>query len=148
MPATPLIIGQAQKDALQALRERAASDPVDMLGVVEAIKTPDGKRRHMDRMNALTIDIPMAFAVTYSIETGHPAGTCRHMSMSSDRKGRTPTPEAVWMVCEELGFVGSLEACTVWPEELQRGPTERDRHVAINVVQPTAAVEYNSTRPA
>lgn len=139
MAATPLIVGQAQKALLHGLRDLAAANPVDMRGLTDRLATPDGKRAHMDRMNALTCEIPAAFWVTFSIETGHPVGTCRHMSMSSRRHGRTPTPEAVWMIAEELGFVGSLEMCTVWPEDLQRGPQERkDRAIAINVVQPIA----------
>lgn len=134
MVATPLIIGATQKAAFAALCERAAADPIDMLATVVAFTTPEGKRAHMDRMNALTIDVPAAFAVTFTIEKGHPCGTCRHMSMSSDRPGRTPTPEAVWMVCKELGFVGGLDQCTVWPEDLERGPDA----IAVNVVQPVA----------
>lgn len=71
-------------------------------------------------------------AVTFSIETGHPIGTARHMSMSSPAAGRVPIPEAVWMAAAELGFTGSIEQCMTWPEQLQ------GHGVAINVVQPMA----------
>jgi hypothetical protein len=141
MAGTPLVIGEAQRRDLAALRERAAADPSDMLVVAEQIKTPAGKRMHMDRMNALTIDIPLGYTVTFSIETGHGAGTCRHMSMASGRRDRVPTQEAVWMVAELLGFTGGLESCTLWLEELQRGPDPvKDRAKAVNVVQPLATV--------
>jgi hypothetical protein len=75
----------------------------------------------------------MGFLLTYSVELGHPAGIARHMSMSSPAKGRLPTPEAVWMICQELGYVGSLAQCLVWIEDLERG---QEREKAINVVQP------------
>jgi hypothetical protein len=132
--STPLIIGETQKRELRVLRERAALEPVDVLEVLELIKTPEGEREHRDRMTVLSIPLPLAFLVTFSIETGHPAGTCRHMSMSSLRRGRLPIPEAVWMVCEELGFVGSLQACRTWVEDLPDGEK------AINVVQPVAVL--------
>jgi hypothetical protein len=137
MAGTPLIIGEAQKAALRELRDNAAANPIDMPPLMKRLETPEGKAAHMRQMNCQTIDVPLAFMVTFSIETNHPCGTCRHMSMSATRRGRTPTPEAVWMVAEELGFVGSMEACVVWPEDLQRGPQQRtDRAIAINVVQP------------
>jgi|SRR5215831_14620768 len=143
MPATPLIIGEAQKRDLEELRKRAAAAPIDMPPLIEALKTPEGKRRHMDRMNELTIDIPLAFKVTFSIEVNHPCGTCRHMSMSVDRRGRTPSPEAVWMVAKELGFTGDHDMekgpvfgnSTYWLEDLLRGT---EKHQAVNLVQPIA----------
>jgi beta-phosphoglucomutase-like phosphatase (HAD superfamily) len=54
------------------------------------------------------------------------------MSISSVRRGRVPTPEAAWMVAEELGFEGDLRQCVVWLEDLQRGA---ERAKAVNVVQ-------------
>ena len=137
--STPLIVGAAQKAALAGLRQRAAENPVDIVMVMEQIKTHDGKAAHRTRMTDLSILIPLAFVVTFSIETRHPCGTCRHMSMSSDRKGRVPTPAAVWMICEELGFIGGLEACTVFTEDLQRLPNGK-KQMAVNVVQPIAIV--------
>jgi hypothetical protein len=59
----------------------------------------------------------------------------RHMSLSSTWHGRMPIPEAVWMVCDELGFTASLDACNVWLEDIGDG----DR--AVNVVQPVAIAE-------
>ena len=139
----PLIIGATQKAQLNALRDLASANPVDMLRVREAIKTVDGKAKHMAQMDDQSIDLPVAYAVTFSIETGHPVGPCRHMSLSSRIKNRTPIPAAVWMVCEELGFVGTqeFEGCHVYVEDLQRGPDpSKDRAKAINVLQPVAMV--------
>lgn len=133
MTGTPLIFGERERASLEALRELAAAHPVDMTGINERLATAPGKRAHMDQMNEQTVVIPVGFLVTFSVERGHPCGTCRHMSMSSPAKGRAPTPEAVWAIAEALGFAGGLEACTVYLEELQRGDGRTD---AVNVVQP------------
>lgn len=136
--ATPLILGSVQRAALQELRTRAAAVPVHMSDLLERLKTPEGHKAHRRQMTAQSVEIPADFLVTFSIETGHPIGTCRHMSMSVGRKGRVPHPAAVWMVAEELGFAGELAACTTWPEELQGDG------VAINVVQPLAVTSASA----
>ena len=133
MQGTPLLLGPDECAALQELRELAAATPVDMPPLLQRLKTGEGKAAHMRQMNAQSIEIPVGYLVTFSIETGHPAGVCRHMSMSSPVEGRVPIPEAVWMVAEELGFSGSLEACAVWLEDLQ------GHGKAVNVVQPLTA---------
>ena len=133
MSGAPLIIGEAQRVAFAKLRDYASAHPLDMQEVVRLTETREGHAKHVRRMKRYTLEIPTAFVVTYSIETGHPdpkASICRHMSMSSRRKGKVPTPDAVWMICEELGFRGSLQRCAIWQEEIGGGD------VAINVVQP------------
>jgi hypothetical protein len=133
MPANPLILGATQKRDLASLKAKATADPVDMAEVMRLVETPAGHERHHRRMRSLTIEIPVDFAVTYTIERGHPIGVpCQHLSMSSHRHGRAPTPAAVWMICEELGFRGGLEECRVWTEDIG------GRDIAINVVQPLA----------
>jgi hypothetical protein len=127
-----LIIFEAQRELLQGLREEAASHPIDMPAVAKLILTPQGKRQHMNQMNRQSLEIPVGYLVTFSIERGHPCGVCRHMSMSSSNG--LPSPHAVWLIAEELGFLGGLSACTLWEEDLQRGPQQRA--IAINVVQP------------
>jgi hypothetical protein len=128
--STPLIIGAAERQALQKLRERASASPVDMRGLGQKIATPDGKAAHMRQMTEQSVVLAFGWTVTFSIETGHPIGTARHMSLSS-RPGRIPLPAAAWMVATELGFVGDLDSCSVWPETLRgHGGT------AINIVQP------------
>jgi hypothetical protein len=128
----PLIITPEVRAALHRLRDAAARKPIDMPELLRQLETARGKRLHMERMTAQTIEIPgpWDFLVTFSIETGHPAGTCRHMSMSIDREGRVPNEFAVWMIAEELGFAGGLASCFVYPEELA------GHGQAINVVQP------------
>lgn len=133
MIASPLIIGPEQVALLAKLRELARARPVDMPDLLRRLQTPRGKRLHRAQMTAQSVWIPTAFLVTFSIETKHPSGTCRHMSMSSDVRDRLPTPEALWMVADQLGFVGGLNLCTVWIEKLDRSEPATD---AINVVQP------------
>jgi hypothetical protein len=132
MAASPLIIGATQRQELAALRAKASAEPFDVLAILEQTKSKAGHEAHLERMKAFTIPIPTAFIVTFSIENGHPPGTCRHLSVSSRRHGRTPTPEAVWMIAEELGFIGGLQQCAFWEEEIGEGDK------AINVVQPVA----------
>ena len=132
--SAPLILTADVRAALQALRRRAADKPVDVVRLMQAIRAQEGERRHRAQMTAQTVAIPgpWPFFVTFSVETGHPAGTCRHMSMSVMREGRVPHPNAAWMVAEDLGFQGGLSACRMWPESLSDGGT------AINLVQPIA----------
>jgi hypothetical protein len=126
-----LILSPVVVAGLHRLRGFAARRPIEMAPVVEQIKTPEGMKEHMRRMHAQTIRIPgpYPFDVTFSIEN-HPGGMMRHMSMSIVREGRVPSPEAVWMVAEELGFSGGLESSQVWFEDLTDGSK------AVNVVQP------------
>jgi hypothetical protein len=138
-----LVISEAELAALEQLRELAAAKPVDMRALTERLQSQEGKRAHMVHMRAQTILIPLSFDVTFTIELNHPCGTCRHMSMSSRDENRTPVPQAVWIVCEKLGFVGGLEACAVWLEELER-PDRRAK--AVNVVQPLRAISAASAR--
>lgn len=127
------LFGDSQIEALHYLRKVAEAAPVDMLTLTERVKTPEGKRRHLDKMNFQTVSIPVGYLVTFSIEHGHPIGPCRHMSMSSARPDRVPTTRAVWMCAKELGFTRSLSECDgVWLEDLLRGD---GRKKAVNVVQ-------------
>lgn len=132
MIATPLIVGPDEVRALEDLRERAAAHPVDMQQLLARLKTKDGKREHKRQMTKQSVSIPLAFMVTFSIETGHPAGVCRHMSMSVLRERRLPVPEGIWMVAQHLGFTGTMQQCHVYLEDLSDGGT------AVNMVQPLA----------
>jgi hypothetical protein len=131
---SPLIITPEVTAALHRLREAASRHPIDMPARLTAIETPEGMHRHRQQMTAQTIEIPgpWPFFVTFSMETGHPVGICRHLSMSIARAGRVPNEVAVWMIAEQLGFTGGLDACQAWKEELP------DDGLAINLIQPVA----------
>jgi hypothetical protein len=124
----PLIITPQVQADLHKLRDAAARNPIDMPHRVTRLHTPRGRRLHMQQMDAQTVEIPGPWP--FSIETGHPSGAARHVSVSIAREGRVPGQYAVWMICEELGFGGGLEACQCWPEKLEGGGT------AVNVIQP------------
>lgn len=141
MIGVPLIIGQAQKAAIARLREKAAAQPVNVQDALKMQKTPTGRVAHLARMRDLSIPIPTDFLVTFSVETGHPVGTCRHLSVSVGRHGRVPHPAAVLMICEEFGFNGGLESCQIWREDIGKGDS------AVNVIQPLF-VQPNSNERA
>jgi hypothetical protein len=136
---TPLVLGEVQLKQLSDLRALAAEHPVRMKWLTELIADPIHKAAHMAQMSRQTVVLPFGFCVTFSIELEHPVGACRHMSMSSPAKGRAPSPEAVDMVADVLGFVGGFRACSVWLEDLERGGDEKQK--AVNLVQPIAITQ-------
>ena len=141
----PLIMTDDVRAALESLRARAALAPVDVRSLKDQIATAQGDRTHRQQMNRQTVVIPgpWPFYVTFSIETGHPAGACRHMSMSIRRAGRVPHPAAVEMVAAMLGFVGGMKDYTLaWPEKLSDGGT------AINIIQEIAYWARSPAEPA
>jgi len=117
---------------IKALIELAEANPVEIRGLLARIKGDEGKAHHMAQMSRQSIDIPLMYVVTYSIEVGHPCGKCRHMSMSVQREGRIPNEIGIWVVAQEFGFWGtSLRDCVgVWTEDL------KGHGKAINIVQP------------
>lgn len=132
------MIGPGEREALARLRAQAEARPIDVSTLERAIATPEGKAHHRIRMTEQTVLIPAAYMVTFSVETNHPHGTARHMSMSVQREGRLPIGHAVWMVAVELGFTGGLGECTTWLEELQ------GHGQAVNVVQYVTAHEAHT----
>ena len=133
-----LLLGPAERAALAELRLRAEQTPVNGLTLMERLKTPEGAAAHRRQLATQTIRLPIQFTVTFSVESGHPAGMTRHMSMSTQREGRTPNPAVVWMVAEHLGFSGGgVQACeSVWLEDLAEGAGK-----AVNLMQTYATAE-------
>jgi len=127
--STPLIIDATVRERIRQLCEDAQAHPVEMTELMTRLQTNDGQLSHREQMTRQTIQIPLAFLVTFSIELGHPCGTCRHLSMSVQKSGRIPNTHALWLVASEFGFCGSLKECVVWPEQLL------GHGYAINVVQ-------------
>lgn len=129
---TALLLGAAELAALHELRELAARHPINAPALFKILQTARGERRHRAQMESQSLLVPFGFRVAFSVETGHPAGTVRHLSVSMTEPGRLPSPEAIWMIAEALGFAGGLEVCKLWPEQLSAGGT------AINVAQPVS----------
>jgi hypothetical protein len=135
---TALIIGPQTEETLDALRTLAHAHPVDMADVMEALKHRAGKAAHKMQMTRQTVHIPIGYMVTFSIETGHPGGTARHMSISTATAGRVPSQHAVWMVAERLGFIGGLKSCVGWMEDLE------GHGQAVNLVQIVDLVQIST----
>jgi hypothetical protein len=138
----PLLVGPDEIDQLAKLRECATAHPIDMIGFTERLATAKGKAAHKRQMTKQTISLPVAYAVMFTIENGHPRGTIRHLSMAlcAPEKGTAavPNPDAVWTVAEQLGFVGGLNACTLWLADLEGlGKT-------INIARPLIATTAGS----
>lgn len=134
-----LVIGAEQQAALYVLREMALAQPVDMRLLAAKLAAPAGKAAHRSQMTRQSLMLPMHYLVTYSVEIGHPVGECRHMSMSASRNGYLPSPDAVQIVAELLGFVGPVLDCTWWIEELE------GHGKSVNVVQPLAVARPATT---
>jgi hypothetical protein len=131
--SAPLIITSEVVAALAILRELAAIRPVNVLDLMDRIKTRRGAAEHRAQMERQTYDIetgPYPFRVTFSMETGHPGGNARHLSISIRRDNRVPSPEAVIEIATIMGFEGELTDWAVYPEALRGGGA------ATNVVQP------------
>lgn len=135
---TPLLLGPTEVAALHELRCRANAQPVNASTLVARLATPDGKARHRDQMTHQTVRIPLAYLVTSSVETCHPKGTFRHMSISVQREGRVPNREGVWLVAQALGFTGTLDDCIAYLEDLQGHGN------AVNVLQLVTPVEAHA----
>ena len=104
---TPLILDATIHAQIRDLCEFAATQPIDMTTLKARLDTPEGKAAQASRqMSRQTISIPFAYLATFSIETGHPCGTCRHLSMSAQREGRVVNFPALWLVAEQLRILG------------------------------------------
>jgi hypothetical protein len=121
-----LIIGpveEAKIATLKALAETNVHDAkADMDAVPGAVR--DGNARQ-------TIALPIGFSVTYTLER-QPIGLCRHLSVSVDKRGHVPSPEAVTMILEAFGMSPWEEALNIWVENFGRGEK------AINVIELSA----------
>jgi len=67
------------------------------------------------------------YRVAFSFEY-QPAGLLRHLSVSSERPGKVPTPIVVERIAREFGFYDCAEQ-SAWLEEFDPG------HYAVNIVE-------------
>lgn len=130
---TPLVIDEEVRSQIKACVELAEANPVDMPTLMKRIKTHQGKEHHRAQMTRQSVKIPFAYKATFSIEHGHPCGTCRHMSMSVQREGRMPNEIGLWMIAKEFGFWGELKDCEAVYQEHLEGHGR-----AINIIQKVA----------
>ncbi len=125
-----VFIGPDEKTLLEGLYQLALSNVIDADNFIKNKKNNNiGKEAFLEIMKLMTVKIPLHYEVTFTFET-QKIGLCRHMSMSTSKINSVPSPEAVWMVCECLGFTGELEDCLgIWLEDIG------DNRKAVNVLQ-------------
>jgi hypothetical protein len=87
-----------------------------------------------------TVQIPMSYSATYTVEEHQPGIPFRHLSVSiiDGKPGRGPHPMVMDELMREFGFQCSREEAAGWLENLEDG------RIAINVLEPLsgwAAVE-------
>jgi hypothetical protein len=129
MPA--LIIGDEQRAMIGSLRARMAANPIDPAeAMAQAKADPAAYRR---RMGAFTIELPVGYVVTYSVERqpeAPPPGLCAHISISVTRARLMPSIEAVDMILAEFGMAAVQSGKSkIWVETID------ERTKAVNVIQ-------------
>lgn len=125
-----LIIGEAELAELQRVRQYAEAHPYDLEAMVDR---GTGKRQPPGNLSVYRCLIPVGFKVVFSIED-HPQRTgktlrMRYLSVSVSSFNKLPSPEAVQMIMDELGFKRPWNECHIDTEEFKGGQ-------AIVVVEP------------
>jgi hypothetical protein len=128
-----LVIGRDERARLTRLRRRASAHPIDISALAATLAWPEGRARHLAAIAAQTVVVPNGYLVTLTIETGHTVGPCRHLAVGIGAPDALPSPAAVWLIAEELGFQGGIGGCGVWIE------TKSPRGAVTNIVQPIRA---------
>ena len=135
-----IITPKVEKDlkALRQLAERADRKlPIDKLKKYAQGFDPNNYKTRTNKTSPYpadqTIELPNKFKITLSVEE-QPFGWALHMSMSSPKKDRVPSPEAIKIIMKILGFKCSLEKILkegwVCLEEYAKG------RKAINILEP------------
>jgi hypothetical protein len=147
MSHNPLIIGPKEIDALKEAMSRARLKPMSLEMVTRGYNPHEVKaeltladREKLAKRGAPPplpssemVTLPNDYRVGISFEE-QPAGLCMHLSMSSRRKRKVPTPEAMEMVLAALGYPYSMEDCAmVWLEEFEPGQNAVN---AVLVIEP------------
>lgn len=122
----PIIIGPEEKIKIKALIDRATKHPI----MIDEIKRRILKGVPGNINLKATISIPTSTVVTYTHEEIKKGVVCRHMSVSTQIKGRVPSVEAVSMIMEEFGFINSIDKVYRYAEQIG------DEDKAINVIEP------------
>ena len=99
-----LMVGEAEKQQIKNLIAFAALHPYSTEQLKKIIA---GELKAPGDSALNNISLPVGFNVTYTVEE-QPFGKARHISVSVDRPGKLPAPEAVDMILEEFGFRGRL----------------------------------------
>lgn len=120
-----LIIDDATKKEIKRVVDFAEANPYsldDLFDIKNKQKKCAGDSKDY------TAYIPVGYKMVFSIEH-QPKGAVRHLSVSVDKKGKMPNPEAVKEIMKEVGFFNQLENCLVDFEEFSPG------YHAVNVIE-------------
>lgn len=125
-----LVIGENEQAELQRIRQYAEANPYDLEAMVDRGR---GKRMTPGELSVYRCYIPVGFKVVFTIED-HPQHTgktlrMRHLSVSVTGFNKLPSPEAVQMIMDELGFIRPIVECHVDIEKFTGGQ-------AITVIEP------------
>jgi len=121
-----LIINETVQQSLKRLKNYAEKHPLSMDDLLD---TYNKQLEPVGTTEEHSCYVPTGFKVVFSIEK-QVHGNTRHLSMSVDREGKLPSPQAVYLIMQLLGFTCTLEgADQVWVEEY--APNQS----AINVLE-------------
>lgn len=123
-----MIIGPEERAKIAELLALAAANIHDPERIIAATADPAGEAAHRDMMAMHSIDLPIGYVVTYSLER-QPPGLCHHISVSIDRPNQKPSLDAVGMILEAFGMEPIMNSARFWLEEIP--PAFR----VVNIVQ-------------
>jgi len=132
------MLTQQECDALREMRQKAADKPFHIAMEREASDDPARRKQLQESLDGRAVLLRGGLLAILSIELGHPVGPVRHLSLTNLLSKGTPSPEILWRVAEEVGFVEGLEACSTWAQDM-----EDDWHQA-HVAQP---INYRGDMP-
>jgi hypothetical protein len=125
-----LIIGETEQAELQRIKQYAEAHPYDLEAMVDRGR---GKRVAPGELSVYRCLIPVGFKVVFSVED-HPQRSgktirMRHLSVSVSAFNKLPSPEAVQLIMDELGFKRPWQECHIDTEKFPGGQ-------AITVIEP------------
>jgi hypothetical protein len=129
-----LMIGATERERIAAMIAHAKQNPVPLALISQAKHTTANHKgtltladREADliRPKSQHIEFPGGIRAAFSMEE-QPAGLYSHLSISAERKGKTPHPMAISMICQEFGV--PFPPDHGWLEEFEPG------HFAVNCV--------------
>jgi hypothetical protein len=126
MKLRPLAIGPEERKVVAALMKAADEhrlDRQDLYNIMEGLRPPPGDEP------VFVCVLPFGYRCVYTVEN-HPAGWCRHLSVSVEGDGDAPNPAAVLLLMDAFGFNGGFREMTNVSKEQLDG-----NKIAINIMQ-------------
>lgn len=118
-------LGPHEVEKIMAVVKHGAANPFSMDDLLDRINNPGLSPGTEPGFQCW---IPDGFKIVYT-EENQLKGRVRHLSMSCDKKGTLPVPQAVSAIMQIIGFTSPVEQCMVFIEDLE------PRHKAVNVLE-------------